>query len=95
MSNGIGISKDVIDRKVRKAKAQVLEDQKTEYGYNFCQQCARSSGTRFDCAHTFSVDKCQKERMVEVAWSPKNIRILCRECHKKQDGLDLKFNKIK
>ncbi len=53
-----------------------------EYGYIFCEDCGRSSGTYFDCSHDVSVDKCQKEGRSELAYDVNNITIRCRECHK-------------
>jgi len=91
-SNGERISKSEIDSKVRKAKAEKLEEQREEYSYNFCEECGRSSGVYLDCAHLESVDSCQKNGRAEKAYDKDNIRILCRLDHQALDKLDLKFN---
>jgi len=91
-SNGDRISKSEIDSKVRKAKAEKLEEQREEYGYNFCEQCGRSSGVYLDCAHVLSVKHCQENGMSEKAYDKGNIRVLCRICHQSHDLLNLKFN---
>jgi len=91
-SNGDRISKSEIDSKVRKAKAEKLEEQREEYGYNFCDTCSKSSGTFLDCAHVESVKSCQENGRSEKAYDKGNIKILCRECHQIFDKLDLKFN---
>ena len=87
MSNGERVEKSVIDARVRKAKAQLLENQLRLYGFNHCQQCGASSGVRLDCSHTVSVDRCQKEGRAELAWDLSNVRVLCRRCHQEHDKL--------
>lgn len=84
-SDGIGVSKPAIDQRVRRAKAQVLEDQRTEYGYNFCEDCGIAIG-RLDCSHDISVDQCQKQGKTELAWDIENITIRCRLDHIKHDN---------
>ena len=80
------VAKSVIDRKIREAKANALSEQFWEFGYNFCEDCLTSRGI-LDCSHTISVDKAQKTRRTELAWDVKNIKVRCRECHKKHDNL--------
>ena len=91
LSNGDYIKKSVIDARVRKAKEQVISNQLYEYGYNFCEECGKSSGVRLDCSHRESVDSCQKNGRSEKAYDVNNIQVLCRGCHQKRDGLDLRF----
>jgi 5-methylcytosine-specific restriction endonuclease McrA len=86
-SSGERIKKSVIDRLVRSAKSQVLVNQINEHDYNFCEECKQSSGTYLDCSHTISVDQCQKQGKSELAWDISNLRVLCRNCHKKHDKL--------
>lgn len=80
------VAKSVIDRRVHEAKGNALDIQFWEYGYNFCVDCNRSSG-RLDCSHTISVDEAQKTRRAELAWDVNNIKVRCRECHRKHDNL--------
>ncbi|PKP11987.1 MAG: hypothetical protein CVU09_00365 [Bacteroidetes bacterium HGW-Bacteroidetes-4] len=89
-STGELVSKAYIDRMVRITKALVLSEQREEYGYNFCEECSKSSGVRLDCAHVESVDSCQKNGYADKAWDKENIKIKCRKCHQEQDGLDIR-----
>lgn len=89
LSDGTRLSKSIIDARVRKAKAEILDRQMREHGYNFCKSCKQSAGVRLDCAHIISVDACQKLGASEMAYDPANIEVLCRSCHRKRDGLDL------
>lgn len=94
-STGERISKATIDRRVREAKARVLEQQKEQYGYNFCEDCFKNgSNTRLDCSHDISVDECQKTGRAELAWDIYNITVRCRDCHQKKDGLKIISAKI-
>ena len=88
-SNGDRIKQSVIDRLIRKAKAEKLRLQYEESGYNFCQQCGISNGTYLDCSHNESVKSCKENGRTEKAFDVNNITILCRECHKIKDGLNL------
>ena len=81
------VAKSVIDRKIREAKANALSEQFWEYGYNFCTDCLKSSGVRFDCLHNVSVDEVQKIRRTEFVWDKDNIKVRCRECYQKYDNL--------
>lgn len=76
-STGESLSKGQIDRKIRKAKKEKLQKQKIEHGYNFCEDCGKSSGTYLDCSHDVSV----KKGTIEMGWDLNNITIRCRECH--------------
>jgi hypothetical protein len=84
-SFGDRISKSVIDARVREAKRKLLETQILEYGYNFCEDCKRSTGVYLDCSHNESVDKCQKEGRSEEAYNVDNLKVRCRDCHRKHD----------
>ena len=86
-SSGERIEKSVIDSRVRKAKKSKVDSQFEEYGYNFCEECKRSSGTHLDCSHDISVDKCQKTGRSDLAYYVNNITIRCRNCHNKHDNL--------
>ncbi|AWG26025.1 hypothetical protein [Flavobacterium kingsejongi] len=81
-----------IDRKIREAKSQTLQNQIENYGYNFCEQCGHNgSGTRLDCSHEMSVKRAKEEGKTEQAWNVKNIVIRCRKCHQKHDKLNVQF----
>ena len=90
-STGERILKTVIDSRIRKAKAEVLDIQMRDYSYNFCEICQRSSGTRFDVSHIVSTDECQKSGFTEKAWQVSNLEVLCRNCHQRRDKLYLGF----
>lgn len=85
-STGERIKKSVIDARVRKAKAEKLEHQRTAQGYNSCEDCDDSSDM-LDCSHDISVDICQKTGKSELAWDVKNITIRCRKHHLEHDNL--------
>lgn len=86
-SSGERISKSIIDARVRKAKKQKIDNQFEECGYNFCEDCGRSSGVYLDCSHDSSVDQCQKQGKSELAYDVDNLTIRCRFCHKKHDKM--------
>lgn len=91
LSNGERIKKTVIDARVKKAKAQVLENQLLEYGYNFCVNCKRSTGVYLDCSHIVSVKDCQEMGKSELAYDVDNIEVLCRFHHQIKDNLDIRY----
>lgn len=91
-SSGERIRKSVIDRLVRKAKAEKLKQQFEEHRYNFCEECGRSGGVPLDCSHDISVDECQKSGRAELAFDVNNITIRCRPCHQKKDRNGLQFS---
>lgn len=100
-SCGERLKKSVIDRLVKKAKAAKLHQQHNEFGHNFCEHikedgsmCRRSGGVRLDCSHTVSVKEAQESGCAELAFDVDNIKIRCRTCHQKLDGLDLQSGKI-
>ncbi|WP_233901399.1 hypothetical protein [Tenacibaculum piscium] len=66
-----------------------------EYGYNFCENCKRSNGTYIDCSHDVSVKKAKEIGKTELCFSVDNITMLCRDCHKKKDGLSLGWSSLK
>ncbi len=86
-STGQRLTRSQIESRIRKAKANVINDQLINYGYNFCKWCGRSTGTYLDCAHTIPVSKCLNSGQAELAYDEENIQVLCRECHKKHDKL--------
>ncbi len=93
-STGERVTQPQIDSRIRKAKAEALKNQFNEYGYNYCEECGKSSGTRLDCSHDISVKKAKENSQTEQCWNVGNITITCRECHQQKDGLALKFNLI-
>lgn len=92
-SDGTRITQSQLDRKIRQAKAKVLQKQLDEQGYISCVECGRTSGDYLDCAHIISVDKCKKSGQSELAYSVENIRVLCRTCHQEYDKNHVQFQK--
>lgn len=101
-SDGTRISKAQIDRNVRRAKAEVVQDQLNEYGFNFCVECFENGFPEnadpmelkiLDCSHDIPVDVCQKIGQSELAWDKTNIKITCRRHHRIKDKTNLKFKK--
>lgn len=91
-TNGVRHSKSAVDYKIRKAKSIKISQMTKEHGYIFCEDCGRNgNNTYLDCSHTISVDECQKEGKVELAWDIENIKIRCRECHQKHDKTNLQW----
>lgn len=92
-SDGERVSQSTIDSRTREAKAQVLQNQFEEHGYNFCEECgANAHSGPLDCSHDVSVKKAKEMGKAELCWSTKIIVIRCRNCHKKKDGLNLQFS---
>ena len=92
-SIGERICRSTFDYRIREAKKQKLLQQMDKEGYNFCTKCERNSCIPIDVSHVISVDKCIKNGHPELAYDLNNLQILGRDCHKKYDGLDLKFTK--
>ena len=90
-SQGLRFTTIQIDRLVRKAKKEKIDQMNIDHGYIFCESCLKSNNSRFDCSHQISVKESKENGSCEFAWDVNNIKILCRECHQKLDGLNLKF----
>ena len=91
-SQGTRLSTSQIDRLIRKAKESKCRQMNEDHGFIFCEKCSISGGSRFDCSHKISVKEAKESGKVELCYDISNINILCRSCHQKLDGLDLKFN---
>lgn len=92
-SAGQAVEKSIIDRRTREGKAEALEAQRDEFGYNFCVKCGNNgSGRRLHCSHIVSVKEAQETSRAELAWLPSNIQILCEVCHAEFDGLNTQLN---
>ena len=85
-SDGERVAKSVIDQRIKKAKAEKLEQMIDEHGYYFCEECDTNQG-RLDCSHTISVKEAQETGQSELAWDVGNIKVRCRSCHQKLDLL--------
>ena len=92
-STGESLSNSVIDSRMQKAKKQLLQNQVDEHGYNFCEQCGRSSGVYLDCSHDISVKKAKENGKAELCYKVGNMTVLCRKCHQEKDGLNINFTK--
>lgn len=84
-SNGERVSRKTIDRKIRKAKAEKLEQQRYICGYNYCEDCQRNDCRPLDSSHDIPVSECLNTRRAELAWDTDNITIRGRKCHRKYD----------
>ena len=93
-STGERLSNSIIDRRITEAKKQLLENQFDEHGYNFCEQCGRSSGVYLDCSHDISVKKAKDDGHAELCYKVGNMTVLCRPCHAEKDGNAPKFTKL-
>ena len=89
-SSGERLTRTQIERNVRQAKAQKIDEQIYCDGYNYCEQCNKNASSGpLDCSHTMSVKECLESGMAEKTFSLSNIRILCRECHQVHDGKNI------
>ena len=86
-SDDTRLKKSVIDRLIKKAKAEKIRQFIDDNGYVFCEECKVSSGVIFDCSHDLSVKKCQENGTTELAFDTNNITMLCRHCHQIKDKL--------
>lgn len=90
-STGERFTTEQIDRKIRIAKEGKINMMSVSNGYVFCEECGRSRGMPIDCAHVISVKEAKETGRAELSWDIDNIKMKCRGCHQKQDGLNLKF----
>lgn len=93
-SDGSKVSQGIIESRMRKSKAELIQIQVENHGYNHCTKCGKSSGTRLDCSHIISIREAKNIGKAELCWDVKNMRILCRDCHQIVDRLNLKFNSL-
>lgn len=94
-SDGSRVTQPQLERKMRVAKMELIEEQLDSFGYNFCQErkCKRSNGVRLDCSHTISIQHAKNLGKTELCWDKNNMRMLCRSCHQKFDKLNVQFKK--
>ncbi len=85
-SDGTKVSKSIIDSRIRKAKAEKLEQFYEEHEYYFCEDCKKNDCVPIDCSHDLSVDQCQKQGKTELAWDVGNLTLRGRNCHVKHDA---------
>lgn len=77
-----------IAAKVRRAKALKIEMMLADLGYIRCEDCGINShsGQPIDCSHQIPVKKCLESGRAELAHDVDNIKMRCRECHRKHDN---------
>jgi len=87
-----------INRNLTKAKGELLEAQRNEWGWSFCEKCKELSekGWRvpdelkyktITCAHIKSVKKCKEDGEIEKIWDVDNMIPECLHHHGIRDGL--------
>ena len=76
-TNGTRYNTSQIDRKIKEAKQQKLNDSE----YPHCETCKRSTGVRIDMSHLVSVKWAKENSCCELAWDVNNIILECRDCH--------------
>ena len=84
-SDGTRVSQAQIDRRVKTAKAQKLQQFLDKYGYFFCEDCKSNDDKPIDCSHTISVLEAKNTGRTELAWDVENIKLRGRDCHAKLD----------
>ena len=82
ISSGERLSKSVIDKRVKKAKENYINDFRDKHGYLFCERTKRVDCV-LDCSHIISVKACQNMGRSELAYSLDNIELLSRKEHEK------------
>jgi len=87
-SDGTKVSQDQIDRNVKKAKAQKLQQFLDNHGYFFCEDCENNNDNPIDCSHDVPVSACKNQGRTELAWDVDNITLRGRDCHSKLDKLN-------
>ena len=90
-SDGTRVTQSQIDARIRKTKAQLVQNQFDEYGYNFCTKCCKNDCKPIDCSHNVSVKDCKEQGRTELAWNINNMELIGRIHHKEKDGLNLQF----
>ena len=90
-SSGKSYNQSIVAKKITEAKKKKTEQFFEEHGYFFCEDCSRNEncGEMIDKSHTISVKEAKETRRVELSWSISNIKLRCRTCHNKLDGLGL------
>lgn len=92
-SDGQRVTQPEIERRMREAKRQLLQNQIFDFSYNFCEECGHNgSGTRLDCSHIISILRAKQMNQIELCWDVNNLSVLCRPCHEKRDKLNIQFN---
>lgn len=93
-STGERLTTSQIDTRTTLAKGILLDNQRQEYGYNFCTECKRNDCKPLDCAHDISVKEAKETGRAELCWDINNMKIIGRRHHAKKDGLNLQWNKL-
>ena len=87
-SDGTRLKQSVIERLITKAKAQKVRRFLDDNGYVFCENCKVSNSFKFDLSHRVSIKDAKESGRTELCFDVENLDFLCRECHKKRDGLN-------
>ena len=87
-STGERVTREECDARIKEAKALKLANFMQEHGYFFCEDCGTNEhGNYIDCSHTIGVGKAKQIGKTELCWSIENIKLRCRNCHRKLDNL--------
>jgi hypothetical protein len=90
-TNGERYTTEEINRKMKKAKAELLDEQRQIHGYNFCIKCKNNDCKPVDCSHDISVKWAKENGQAELCWDKSNMEPVGRNCHKIKDKLNLQF----
>jgi hypothetical protein len=90
-SDGTRISQATLERKIKAAKEQKLNDFFDEHGYWVCEDCWRNDCLPIDCSHNVSIDEAKKTGRAELCYSVANIKLRGRECHRHHDKNKIKW----
>ena len=85
-STGERLNRAQIETRIKKAKAEKIDQFTLENDYCFCEECGvNASNARIDCSHDVSVKECLETGFAEKAFDVENIKLLCRNCHNEHD----------
>ncbi|MDA3779660.1 MAG: hypothetical protein PF487_05455 [Bacteroidales bacterium] len=85
-TSGDRIKRSILDRKIREAKAKLIQQQLDDYSYNFCTICKRNDCLPLDCSHHISVKEAIETGRSELCWDLDNMAVVGRSCHKIKDS---------
>ena len=86
-TDGTRLTTSQIDTRITLAKGILLDNQRQQHGYNFCETCKRNDCIPVTCAHLISVKECKESGRSELAFSVSNMIPEGLPCHKKRDKL--------
>ena len=85
-SDGEKLNQRKVDQRISVAKSELIENQLSEYGYNFCERTGLTRA-RLDCSHIVSVKFAKEYGLTELCWDVGNLEVLSRSAHNEIERL--------